>query len=845
LETNIKGGILKTLFSRRGAAVLGVLLVALFVIRPQAGRLRWRVSQSISTALGRPVQIGSLHLRFLPRLGFELEDLVVRDDPAFGSEPLLRAPDVTAWLRVTALIRGRIEISNLNLSEASLNLTRNPQGRWSLEDLLERTATISTAPTASGKPESRSEFPYIEATGARLNFKLGTEKTHFAFTDAQFALWQDSENTWGLRLKGRPIRTDANLTDTGLMNISGTWQRSAVFQDTPVKFSFQWKQAQIGQVSKLIYGSDKGWRGSAVLSGILVGTPARLKITSDGSVDDFRRYDVLAGADMVLGIHCVAEYGSAERTLSDVKCSAPAGDGSLELKASSSGWPASSYSVSLAATKVPAQSVLGLARHTGEGIPDSLIAAGTVRADIRIDRKDVAAAIHWYGNGEFEDLVLSSGNAASGLRLGRVPLSLVSDAKSPSRAPRSGTLENFPWIEVGPVSENLGRPVPLRAKVSLSLSGYQASVHGDAGIKRLLQVAQMLGVPAPAVVADGSSSVDLTIDGDWARKRRPLVLGTAQLHSVRAQVRGFNAPLEIAGANLALEAGRVRVQNLNATAAGATWSGSFIIPRPCSPPEDCPCQFSLHTVEVDATALNNLLNPRVGKQSWYEFLTPGGNPTPYLLQARATGKIAVDKLVLGKATVTQFAADVSLDQGKLTLANWRGQTLGSKALGDWKADFSVRPPVYSGSGSFEDISLTQVADLTNDGWIGGTGSAKYQFNATGWGVQDLLKSGGVNATFTTQDVDFPHIMLTNTSGPLRASDFSGKILLQEGTFSFQDAKLVTASEVYKVSGTASLKGALNLKVAGESVPGYDLSGTLIKPRVSPISTTSTQAALKP
>jgi len=95
---------------RRGLAAICVLLIALLVVRPQAERVRWRVSQSISLAVGKRVQIGALHVRFLPHLGFELEDFVIYDDAEFGSEPLLRAEDVTASLRFLSLLRGKFEI---------------------------------------------------------------------------------------------------------------------------------------------------------------------------------------------------------------------------------------------------------------------------------------------------------------------------------------------------------------------------------------------------------------------------------------------------------------------------------------------------------------------------------------------------------------------------------------------------------------------------------------------------------------------------------------------------------------------------------------------------------------
>src|SRR6266481_5705131 len=235
--------------SRRGLGIVGgALLLALFLIRPGASRLKTRIAHSIGVALQRQVEIGSVHLRLLPRPGFDLENFVVHDDPGFGAEPVLRAQEVSAALRLSSLLRGRIEISRLSLTEPSLNLTRNSESRWNIEKLLERTAQTTVAPTGKAPSESRPGFPYIEAEHGRINFKFGPEKKPFALTEADYALWQDSENAWGVRLKARPFRTDFNLSDTGQFKASGTWQRAATLRDTPVQFDLQWNGAQLGQL---------------------------------------------------------------------------------------------------------------------------------------------------------------------------------------------------------------------------------------------------------------------------------------------------------------------------------------------------------------------------------------------------------------------------------------------------------------------------------------------------------------------------------------------------------------------------------------------------------------------
>ena len=70
---------------RRIVAAAALIVLLLFVLRPGASRLKSRIIASISSGVGRPVDIGSVHLRLLPRPGFDLENVVVYDGPAFGA----------------------------------------------------------------------------------------------------------------------------------------------------------------------------------------------------------------------------------------------------------------------------------------------------------------------------------------------------------------------------------------------------------------------------------------------------------------------------------------------------------------------------------------------------------------------------------------------------------------------------------------------------------------------------------------------------------------------------------------------------------------------------------------
>src|SRR5512140_154515 len=124
--------------NRRVILLAVALLVAAIVVPPfiNVNRFRPRIAGALSRSLGRQVSIGDVSLRLFPSPGLNLSRVVVADDPAFSEEPLLRADEVTAALRLTSLWRGRLEIAKLSFHYPSLNLVRRADGHWNLEALL-------------------------------------------------------------------------------------------------------------------------------------------------------------------------------------------------------------------------------------------------------------------------------------------------------------------------------------------------------------------------------------------------------------------------------------------------------------------------------------------------------------------------------------------------------------------------------------------------------------------------------------------------------------------------------------------------------------------------------------
>jgi len=833
-------------------AALGMLLVvALFLVRPGANRLRTRIVASISMAVGRPVEVASVNLRLLPRPGFDLENFVVHEDPAYGAEAMLRAQEVTASLRLSSLLRGRLEIASLSLTEPSLNLTRNAEGHWNLENLVERAEKNPVAPTSKGRTETRPGFPYIEAQRGRINLKLGPEKKRYALTDADFALWQDTENTWGLRLKAQPVRTDFNLSDTGVIRVNGSWQRAASLHDTPVQFSLEWDRPQLGQLTKLIYGSDKGWRGTVRAATAVSGTPANLTLKTAASIDDFRRYDVMGGGDLRLATDCQSHYSSVDNSFSEIACVTPVGNGAINLAGRAVNPLLSpAYALTVTAKDLPIASLVGLFRHAKLGLPDDLVAGGRLTGTVKIVRQaqSGSGSFHWEGKGQASGVRLASTSTETDLAFDDVPFSFR-DSGIPKRPVRHSATTSLAeskeaHMDIGPSRVALGRPVPLVVQGSISRSGYAFALRGEAQLQRLLQAARTSGLPVMQTGAEGYATVELAIGGGWTGFAAPTATGKAQLHSLRAPVRGLNVPLEISTASLTLAADQVDIQNLTASVAGATWHGSLVIPRPCAA-NACAVSFDLHADEMASERLSQLLNPGIRPQPWYRFLSSSTLSGNYLMTLNATGKLSADKITIGRLAGSRFSANVQWNTGKLQLSDVRAEVLSGRHKGEWRADFTAKPPQYSGRGTLAHASLNQLASAMHSNWITGSANTSYRVGMAGVTGSELLSSATATLQIDARDGELPHLALGEGAGPLQMRHLAVQLVLQDGKFEVENGTLEAAAARYELSGTSSADHSLHLKLTREGAPGFNITGTLTDLHVSEITTPDTRAALKP
>ncbi len=272
--------------------------------------------------------------RILPTPGFTIENFVVGENPAFGDEPVLLANTVTATLHISSLWRGHLEFATISLDEPHVNLVRNaamrPSGMSRASCCKPRRST--PRPPHSAARSGLPRFPYIEATQARVNFKMGEEKLPFSLADSKIAFWLSQPETWHVRIEARPLRTDMNANDTGLVQVQGTIQRAATLDAMPLELSARWRDAQLGDVSHMLIGENAGWRGSIDAAANVTGRFGDAQIDARLHLDEVRRAEFEPKRTLALDVACTANALDNLHSFDAIRCALPLGDGNVLME---------------------------------------------------------------------------------------------------------------------------------------------------------------------------------------------------------------------------------------------------------------------------------------------------------------------------------------------------------------------------------------------------------------------------------------------------------------------------------------------------------------------------------
>ncbi|HEY2842036.1 MAG TPA: AsmA family protein [Bryobacteraceae bacterium] len=226
-------------------AVLILAVLALpFLIN--ANQFRPILEQRLTAALGRQVQIGDLKLSLFSG-GASAGEVTIADDPAFSSEPFLRAQALAVGVELWPLIFShQLNVTSLTVNQPEITLLQSAAGEWNFSSLGGKASASPSAPgapTSSTAPTSLS-VKLIRISGGRFSLnsvgkskprtleKVNIELKDFS-PEASFPFSLEAEVAGGgsIKLEGKagPIRQaavvetpfDASLTITRL-DLSGS-----------------------------------------------------------------------------------------------------------------------------------------------------------------------------------------------------------------------------------------------------------------------------------------------------------------------------------------------------------------------------------------------------------------------------------------------------------------------------------------------------------------------------------------------------------------------------------------------------------------------------------------------
>ncbi len=728
-----------------------VLLLLALILPPliNLNRYQRRIAASISSSLGRPVEMSSVKLTLLPLPGLAMSNFVVEEDPAFGAEPTLRSANVTAYLRLTSLWRGKLEISRISLDEPSLNLVHTSAGRWNIGSLLLQASHVPNAPTSQRYIGYAPRFPYIEANNGRVNFKEGLEKRPFSLLNADFSMWLADPGQWRLRVEAQPVRTDLDLdlSDTGLLRIEGSLKRASALGNMPVHLTATWSKAPLGELARLLLGHDLGWRGDLYTETEITGDAHALQFKSRLRVDDLHRQEFTPSETIQLEPTCLFVYRRDRQIVDGLNCTLPTGDGSLSLKGSLGSLAQPAPNLTIGIDRLPASFVLTALRTLHQGFAPGLETKGSAHGSFTYQATAPSSVLE--GGMTIDTLSLNAPELKTPLEL--EPIHLTASGKaSPAKATSHHGAPAVPdrtSVELTPFSLP-GNSLTLAG--TLTRAGFELHMNGASTIDRLTSLARSFGLSRSSVAAlgpQGTAAIALTLRGPWttavAATPRPLdVEGTMRLQNAIYNSAFLPAPVELLSAEANFSPSEVVWSPVSAAFQHIPFTLSLTVPKNCTGP-DCAVLFNASTASLDAGVLERALTGNSNRGALLgeimtridATLSPGKN------WPAASGVVRANTFLAGPMVMRNMTASLQVQGRSVALHTLDARTLGGTLHASGALDaVSGAPPSYNLSFVLTRAAATEAAALFHENWGSGELSASGDLKLSGYSRAALASS---------------------------------------------------------------------------------------------------------
>jgi len=844
------------------------------VMRSSAAR-RFLIAH-LEASFGRPVEVRRFDFSLLDGARLEANSITIAEDPRFGNEYFLRADTLRAGLRWSALLSGRFEFGTLSLSRPSLNLVRNSQGRWNIEQWLppappDQARASFVGPSAPPKSVSTARLYRVAVDGGRINFKQGDDKSPVALVGVSGRVDQDSAGRWALDLEAQPMRAGAELQQIGTLRVQGKIAgTSARLQ--PAEVNLTWSNVSLADALRLTRGSDLGVRGelSVGLSArVAPANPAsKAPVTAGGA-----QWSITGGARLT-GFHGWRLPGRGTDPAANLTFDA-------------------AWRLGEARTQVPKFLLEMSNSHVqGEGELDW---THGLRPELRINSSTVGFAdlLAWYrslrpgvpGNLEF------AGKLGVDATLGGWPLQLVQGAFSSAGGRLTGGSLPSP-VRIGAISARVSRGALDIAPTEIS---FAAPAAGGAAVSAAADDASPNSFTVRATIFPDSSAMfqrrpnwNLTIEGGTPRVENWLALsevlaqplnanwtatgglsvsmqavhlaqspatawlGTIDSRNFVISAPYLNQPVRLARARMDFAKSQRTLSLSTAQAFGTMWHGTAVRNN-----ADAQWTFDLVADRLDAADLDRWLGPRARPGLLARLTGLSGNSAAdnsgreaAIEKIAAHGRLRISEIVIAPLHLEQFDGQAELAGRSITIRKGYAGFFGGKAAGTFVARL-LPDPSYEFQGRFDRVDLSRLGNAlpSLSERLTGIASATLTLAAHGVGRESLARSiqgdGKLDApNATLRDLDFATLISGDNQDtqPGRFSSVQGNFQVAHGGIELSDFIFDNAQGSFQADGRIDFSHALTLRIhpsifhaattlASAPPPSFVLGGTIESPSV--------------
>jgi AsmA family len=858
------------------ALILGAQVGASVLVKTR--RMHGYLIAHLERSFGRSIEAGAFSVQVFPIPQIDVEGITIGEDPAFGREYFLRAEHLEASLRWRGLLRGHFEFGTMSLGKPSLILVRNEQGRWNLEGWLPPARTdANTKQTGAGpqQPVEASNFlKKIEFDEGRINFKEGTEKRPFVFTNVSGSVEQMEPGRWQLRLEAQPWRSGVALQSTGTLQVRGEVAgTSARLQ--PAQIRVHWEKVSLADLFRLVTGNDPGVRGEFALDGNAsigkvptnaAAMPSEWKFEMQARAARVHRWDLTERSDNpqvnlnLKGLWKIVE-GEAQADEMTIELPRSSLQGSAILKTAGG----AAWSARVEKASVQAQDVLAWYRAFHPDVADGVFVEQFLVGSFRVG----GWPLEWQGAEVFSaGGVLRAPGFAEPLQIGPVRGAqhgekFVTEAVRITLGAEKGELPNNAKGEKAPLKTKAGAEpanfADLRLEDDFSTGNGSLRVGGRLDkLDNFFTLAAAFGKPLNhGWELTGGATGEMEFVWERGHVHEGRWNGSITLAKAQIEAAGLNLPLKLEDARMEWKGGRRGAVLTRADGFGATWNGTITETGADSGFDESRWNFQLHADHLDATELDRWVGPRA-RPNWLQRLLPsllgnsdaGVKPSELLRRVSAEGELSADSLTIEKVKLANARAQLMFRDLRLNVTGAEAEWAGGNIRGSMKAFFSPVPQ-YEVTAEMDGVNLAQwpwspswderwsgvssgTIHLTTGGVgreellkeLAGRGELKLKaIEFRGWDVPSSLEAGSVHAgisrwangegEFTVKDrvVSFEAIEL---DGPRTKMALTGRLGFgQDAKFAF--AKLPPGkrgAKMVQASRVFELSGPLDAPVVG-------------------------------